>query len=161
MNVGTLFFTIRFLTYVLGVYIWIRYSTYWWKQRDLEWHCAVIISKNSYPRWIFRILVTCATENMWAMLHSLTAVRIRCHRFFTALKPLETWISSKLYVKISSHLTVNILRQHRTGCFLMLHQQPLFILSTVQNTNTLFGEMQISIRNTAILYKLMVFSGDQ
>jgi hypothetical protein len=38
----------------------------------------------------------------------------------------------------------------------MLHQQPLFIVSIVQNTNTLCGEMQISIRNTALLYKLMV-----
>jgi len=124
VNVGTLiFFTIRFFAYVLGVYMWIQYSRYWWKQRDLEWRCPLIICKNNYPRWIFRILVT-RTRKYVAVLHSLTAVSIRCHWFFTALKPFETWISSKLYVKISSHLTVNILRQHRKACFLMLHKQP-------------------------------------
>ena len=103
-------------------------------RKDLEWRCPLIISKNSNQRWIFRIPVTCNVGNMWAMPHSWTAVRIRRHQFYSFLNPFETWNSSKSYVKISSHLTVKILSKRRKACLLMLHQQHLFIVSTIQNT---------------------------
>jgi len=121
-----------------------------WSDAGL-WSYLRIIIHDEFLEFLLHV----PQENMWAMLHSLTAIRIRSHWLFMAVKPFETWISSKLYVKISPQLTVNILRQHRKAC-LMLHQQPLFTVSTVQNTNTLYGEMQISVRNTSLLYKLMV-----